>query len=215
MIHETIINRRTVREFSGLRVGRALIEKIIEIGVHAPSASNHQNWRFIAVDNQNTLDKLVALVNEAKKKIASSLVDTEKDLFESYGEYFTRFNKAPVVIFLFRKVNRSLTRICQNNVEEVILRDIDVMEESSSLLNIGMVLQNMMLYAHELGLGTSCLTGPLIAKKSIEKLLEVPTVWSLSALLAIGYFNETPKTPGRKKLEDSFFWYKDSGNDIK
>ena len=120
-----------------------------------------------------------------------------------------------MVIFLFQKVNRSLTKICQTKISEVILKDIDAMEESSSLLNVGMVLQNMMLYAHDLGIGSSCLTGPLIAKESLEKYLKIPSVWSLTALLALGYSKEAPKSPGRKKINDSFFWYKDPPNESK
>lgn len=209
MIYETITNRRTIREFEDLKLDRAIIEKIIEAGTHAPSASNHQNWRFLAIDNRNTLDQLVSLVKTKKERIISSLDGAEKEIVNNYGDYFTRFNKAPVVIFLFRKANRTLTRICQSKVDEIILKDIDTMEESSSLLNVGMVLQNMMLYAHDLGLGSSCLTGPLIAKESIEKFLKIPTVWSLSALLAVGYSKEIPKNPGRKNIEDSFFWYKE------
>lgn len=209
MIYEIITNRRTIREFEDLKLDRAIIEKIVEAGTHAPSASNHQNWRFLAIDNRNTLDQLVALVKTKKERIIASLDGAEKEIANNYGDYFTRFNKAPVVIFLFRKVNRTLTRICQSKVDEIILKDIDAMEESSSLLNVGMVLQNMMLYAHDLGLGSSCLTGPLIAKESMESYLKIPSVWSLSALLAVGYSKEIPKNPGRKNIEDSFFWYKE------
>lgn len=215
MIYEAITNRRTIREFQDLKIDRTIIEKIVEAGVHAPSASNHQNWRFLAIDNRNTLDQLVALVKIKKEKIISSLEGSEKEIVDNYGDYFTRFNKAPVVIFLLRKANRSLTRICQSKVDEVILKDIDIMEESSSILNVGMVLQNMMLYAHDLGLGSSCLTGPLIAKESLENYLKIPSVWSLSALLAVGYSKETPKSPGRKNIDDSFFWYKESINESK
>jgi nitroreductase len=210
MIYNTIINRRTIRDFEDLKIDRATIEKIVEAGIHAPSASNHQNWRFLAIDNQDTLNQLVELVKENKKIITKSLEGQEKEIIDSYGDYFTRFNKAPVVIFLFRKVNRSLTRICQSKINEDILKDINDMEESSSLLNVGMVLQNMMLYAHDIGVGSSCLTGPLIAKKSLEQFLKTPSVWALSALLALGYSKETPKSPGRKKIDNSFFWYKET-----
>ena len=80
MTYNTIINRRTIRDFESLKIERSIIEKIVEAGIHAPSASNHQNWRFLAIDNQMVLNQLVELVKEKKEIIASSLVGQEKEM---------------------------------------------------------------------------------------------------------------------------------------
>lgn len=58
-IFEAIKNRRSVRVFQDKPVGKELIEKIIEAGIHAPSNCNVQGWRFIVIDKQEAKDKIV------------------------------------------------------------------------------------------------------------------------------------------------------------
>ena len=58
-VAEAIATRRTTRRFDLSKpVPRALIEKIIDAGRHAPSACNYQNWFFLPVDDRATLDRL-------------------------------------------------------------------------------------------------------------------------------------------------------------
>ncbi len=49
-IYETIIARRSVRQFQPVPIPRALLEKIVNAGRLAPSAANLQPLEFVAVD---------------------------------------------------------------------------------------------------------------------------------------------------------------------
>jgi nitroreductase len=52
--YDLIISRRSIRQFSPRPVGRAVLEKIVNAGRLAPSASNLQPLLFIAVDDEAT-----------------------------------------------------------------------------------------------------------------------------------------------------------------
>jgi nitroreductase len=51
-IYETIISRRSIRQFSSRPVGRDLLERIVNAGRLAPSAANLQPLEFVVVDDE-------------------------------------------------------------------------------------------------------------------------------------------------------------------
>ncbi|HUK50133.1 MAG TPA: nitroreductase family protein [Terriglobales bacterium] len=52
------MSRRSVRKYRAERVSSEIIERILEAGRHAPSASNGQPWRFIVLTDQGIKEKL-------------------------------------------------------------------------------------------------------------------------------------------------------------
>ena len=74
-------------------------------------------------------------------------------------------------------------------------------EHDTALMSVSLAVQNILLISEAIGLGACCMTGPLIAKADIEKCLHVPEGWMIAALISVGYPDEAPLDPGRKKLE--------------
>jgi nitroreductase len=69
------------------------------------------------------------------------------------------------------------------------------------LLAIGACIQNMILKAHSLGIGT-CWLGEILNKKEmVNRLYSLPSSLELTAVIALGYPAETPKSH-RKKIEE-------------
>ncbi len=67
----------------------------------------------------------------------------------------------------------------------------------------GACLQNMMLCAYSLGLGTCWLGEILKNEKEVKELLGLtPSEYEMVALLAIGYPNDKSKRTGRKPLSE-------------
>ena len=58
-VFEVIKKRRSIRNYKDIPVEEDKIIKIIEAAILAPSASNGQPWRFIAVKDKNLLTKIV------------------------------------------------------------------------------------------------------------------------------------------------------------
>ena len=59
-VQDAIRNRRSIREFTDQPVETALLRRIVEAGVWAPSGLNNQPWRFVLVQDRQTREKLAA-----------------------------------------------------------------------------------------------------------------------------------------------------------
>ena len=80
---DTIMNRRSVREYKNTQVSEKDIETIINAGLYAPSGRNLQTWHFTVVQNRDLIDEIEAAV---------SVVRGVKDFHPFFG--------APTVIFI-------------------------------------------------------------------------------------------------------------------
>jgi nitroreductase len=74
------------------------------------------------------------------------------------------------------------------------------------LISTSLALQNLMLYAHSVGLGSSCMTGPLVAAGAIKHLLDIPQSWHVAACVPVGYPAEAPQPVGRKSVDTVVRW---------
>ncbi|HEX7402238.1 MAG TPA: nitroreductase family protein [candidate division Zixibacteria bacterium] len=58
-LFDTIHSRRTIRTFTGKKVPKEDLEKIVDAGRVAPSAVNRQMWDFVVVTEKDVLDDIV------------------------------------------------------------------------------------------------------------------------------------------------------------
>lgn len=55
---ELLLNRRSVREYTGEAVPKEKIEKILEAGLLSPSGRNRRPWEFLVVEDKEALLRL-------------------------------------------------------------------------------------------------------------------------------------------------------------
>ncbi len=55
---KNILTRRSIRKFTEQAVSDDMIKKLIEAGVHAPSARNFQPWHFIVLSDKDKMKKI-------------------------------------------------------------------------------------------------------------------------------------------------------------
>ena len=99
-----------------------------------------------------------------------------------FTEYSSMVRSAPAVICVFLDKNSSYDR-------------------EKDIMAIGACIQNMLLEAHELGLGTCWLGEILRMKKAAQAYLGVPRSLELMAVIALGYSAKTPYPTRRKALK--------------
>ena len=58
IVIDTILNRRSVREFTDKPVSKEDINTILNAGHWAPSGLNNQPWRFVVIRDRETIQKL-------------------------------------------------------------------------------------------------------------------------------------------------------------
>lgn len=57
-LNEVILSRRSIRKFKAGSISKEIIEKIIEAGIQAPSASNRQLCEFVVVDDKKIKERI-------------------------------------------------------------------------------------------------------------------------------------------------------------
>jgi nitroreductase len=211
-LEDAIRLRRSIRRYRDDRPARELVEKLLEMAVCAPSASNKQPWRFFVVDGPATIRRMAGAVEEAVERIARHIEPRFGDAFRAYGDYFVRFREAPVVIVPAFRELVVLSNLVDGAMGKEDRETIRAMEFNSGLISTSLALQNLMLYAHSIGLGSSCMTGPLVAARAIRQLLGIPESWHVAACVPVGYAAESPQPVGRKPVETVVRWVDTEGS---
>lgn len=107
-----IMERRSVRNFTDEKVDLDILDTILECGVYAPNARNHQNWHFCAITDEDVLKKIkIYLVEELEDMLLSKdqkEVEMAQMMFEMIkripnGDIF--FNSTCIVIVSALKDN--------------------------------------------------------------------------------------------------------------
>lgn len=206
MIDDAMRARRSVRRFKPEVPDRELIERVLEAATLAPSASNKQPWRFLVVTNRALIARAATAVREAVDRVSGHVPPTLEGTFRAYGDYFTRFETAPVVIVALFRTLTVLSNLVDAKLPPGDVARIATMERDSGLIGTALALQNLMLMAHTLGLGTSGMTGPLVAADALRAIFEVSPSWEIAALVPLGFPADVPPPTSRKPLGRVLEW---------
>lgn len=88
IVTETIMTRRSVRQYQPAAVGRDTMKTILECGINAPNGMNRQSWEIRVVDSPEFIDGLTALYVKANPKAAED------------PSFRNMFRNAPTVVFI-------------------------------------------------------------------------------------------------------------------
>lgn len=84
---DAIMNRRSTRKFQDRPVEREKLESILRAGMQAPSAKNTQCWRFLVVQEKDSLEAVstmspYSMCARNAKALIITMVDKSVDRFE-------------------------------------------------------------------------------------------------------------------------------------
>ncbi|HUV86225.1 MAG TPA: nitroreductase family protein [bacterium] len=200
--------RRSSRAMSPEPIPREHLDAIVECGLFAPSGSNQQPWHFAVVTDRKLINKMkdaaVAKVELIKDRISSASAQRS---FDGYIQYITFFDNSSAVICCFVEPYRALLeRLLSRYAPEISVST----RENASVQSVAAAVENMLLAAHAFGYAACWMTGPLIAKEDIEKLVKPEGNWDLLAIVALGQRlggKDAPQAPKRRPREEtvSFF----------
>ena len=171
-LFEAIYSQRAIRYFKSDPVPDDLIHKLIEAGTKAPSGGNRQGWKFLVITDSGT-----------KKKIGDYY---EQGWEHAYGAATSDPGQ------LQPHVHRSAEHLARTMGEAPVLLMACIEHDGgpSTMGRGGSIfpsVQNILLAARALGLG-SCLTS--LHKRyedEIKELLSIPENVETAALLPIGF----------------------------
>lgn len=190
VLAEIAATRRSIRKFTDKPVSREDVEKIVSVGMLAPSAFNGQMWEAVVVDDPGLRTEVCGYILDAM----------------AGGKSSRGFKSAPVFILLYGD-----ERTRQFGPAHV--KDKDAWWDFSLNTTLACSFMNMQLAATSLGLGTmwvSTFRNPQVQQRT-QKLLNIPDHLRLFEMLALGH---PGITPGTKKLRsvDSVIHYNRADN---
>ncbi|GFD75997.1 MULTISPECIES: nitroreductase family protein [Tenacibaculum] len=173
-IIDNILTRRSIRKYTDQQVSKAQLDTVMKSALFAPSALNKQPWEVRVIQNQELLTE----INNRFLNYAQG-----KEFQGSAARYrepgFSIFHSAPTLIVIARNKSSNI-----------------------SYLDSGIILQNILLSAHAIDLGT-CPLGTLVPilnleeNKDILELLNIPEGFEVAINVALGYPDEQPVAPKR------------------
>jgi nitroreductase len=176
-LDEALTGRRSIRKYTDKPVPNELVRRVLEAGIWAPSAKNGQQWRF------------TVLTGEAKKKLTTLFrSELERSLSAKIG---------------LKRMGSSLASCSVMEGAPVLIivwnANDDRMLAESSLQSVAAAIQNMLLKAYSLGLGSLWICDVYSATKAITK--HFNKTWKLVAAVTLGWPAQTPEPRPRKPIE--------------
>ena len=191
-MNNSIYNRRSIRKYLDKQIAQELIEQIIDAGRMSPSAKNRQPWKYIVLGGENKLEFLQCMwkgiLREENEK---SLLPNSKNGLADAKNTWNIMMKAPILIVVLNNNGK--------NPFDMVDADNRFVEICDTL-SIGASIENMLLTATEIGLGTLWIANTCYAYKELTEYLE--TTQQLVGAIALGYADEKPIQRPRKQLED-------------
>lgn len=186
-LFEAIHTQRAIRRFTDDPVSDEVIERILEAAIRAPSGRNTQPWRFIVIRDADTKQKIGDYYRRACEAAGigqEPIPGLSKKVNDSVTHLAFHMGDAPVLIL-----------VCYEYLNE------DAVGTSTLLTGSSMypAVQNLLLAARALGLGTALTTVHSMFESDIKDLLDIPSNVQTAALIPLGYPSPEERFGGSRR----------------
>ena len=180
-----IASRRSICKFKPDPVSRDLLNKILEAATLAPSGKNKQPWRFYAVDETKRAEMIQKMQQEMDKT-------EEAGIGTGSAKYTIKvMAQAPVTIFIFNPTG----------AHPMSERDsYGYFSDVVDIQSIGAAIQNMLLAAVELGLGSLWICDVFFGYDELCDWLGAEG--QMIAAVSLGYPDQSPEARPRDAVDD-------------
>ena len=178
---EAIAARRSIRRFRDDPIPEETLQAILTAATQAPSGKNRQPWRFVVVREE----KRAEMVRVMREGVANMKAQG-KDTGSSEGSA-NIMEQAPVTVFVFNPegMHPWLAHSIEQNFQDVV-----------NVQSIGAAIQNMLLAALDLGLGSLWICDVFYAYEELRAWLGEEG--QMIAAVSLGYADESPSARPRK-----------------
>lgn len=195
-IMKVITGRRSLRRYQPEPVLRPLIERLLTAAIWAPSAHNRQPWRFAIIETHAVKHHLARAMGERLRANLEADNIAEDIITADVNRSYERITGAPVVV-----------AVC------LTMADMDVYPDAERARNeyimavqsTAMAGENLLLAAHDAGLGACWMCAPLFCPDVVRAALELPDDWQPQGLITLGYPAQTRERT-RHPLTKSILW---------
>lgn len=181
---KAIKERRSIRTFKIEEVSKDLIMDMLDCARLAPSAKNRQPWYFVIADGA------------IKNQIADMMIKYTEENDESEER---KLLKCPSSVKATAKVMKEAPVLI------LVFKEKDINWTTGDTLSIGACIENMILRATDLGLGSLWIRDIVYVAEEVAKLVNHSEL-ELNSAISIGYSNQSPNARPRKKLGEIVEW---------
>ena len=171
-LFDAIHSQRAVRNFSAEPVTDEAITTIMEAAVRAPSGGNRQRWSFLIIRDREVKRRLGEWYFDAWQEITVDM-DFESPAAQPYRPSMLTHGMEDVPVLILA---------CQERAS-----DGNSPSSITSGSSIYPAVQNIMLAASALGLGTVITTLHTKHEQEVKELLSIPDNVDTAALIPLGY----------------------------
>jgi nitroreductase len=184
-VTDAIAERKSIRKFEDRPLSQEAIDKILLSATLAPSGKNKQPWKFYVVRGEKR-EEMVQTMQKGMDRLK------EVGIKSGSAKYTIRWMaQAPVTIFVFNPTGPSPFEA--KDLSDPFTDIVDVQ-------SVGAAIQNMLLTATELGLGSLWICDVYAAYDEFCDWLKAEG--QLVAAVSIGYPAQTPQARPRKSIDE-------------
>ncbi len=187
---DAIAARRSIRKFKDTPVSAEDLRCILTAATQAPSGKNRQPWRFVVVQGEQRAEMV---------RVMRAGITAAKERGEDAGssEWSAMvMEHAPATIFVINP--EGTPPWFHHSVGQMFDDVVDIQ-------SIGAAIQNMLLSAQDLGLGTLWICDVFYAYE--ELLAWLGETGELIAAVAVGCADEQPRARSRKPVDSVTRWF--------
>jgi len=182
---EAISARRSIRAFRNDPLSDEAIRKVLMAAVQAPSGKNRQPWRLITVQGPKRTE-MIGVLRNAIEAFKARGEDTGS------AEWTAKImERAPLTVFVFNA--HGIDPWLEHSVDQTFQELVDIQ-------SIGAAVQNMLLAAIDLGVGSLWIADVLYATTELKEWLG--ETGQLVAAVSFGVSDEHPDARPRKPLDE-------------
>ncbi len=208
-IFEAMRTQRAIRRFKPTPVPDELITKVLDAAIRAPSGSNRQAWYFIVIRDPGVKSKIGEIYGttwhgRTAMRRDPKAIPVDPRLFETWKYTADHMADAPVLI---------LACLGEGATPRPTGEDEQRAVEATRGASIYPAVQNLLLAARAVGLGTTLTTVHVVSETQIKEILGIPPEVRTAALIPMGY-PEDPDAfrPNRRKPVEEVTFYDRWGN---
>jgi len=180
---EAINSRRSIRKFKDHLIPKAMIEKVITAATLAPSGKNKQPWKFYVVQGEKRRE-MVSEMQKGMDRLEKLEINTG-----SARHTLKVMAQAPVTIFVFNPTSK----------HPLLKRDtLEIYSDVVDIQSIGAAIQNMLLAAVDLGLGSLWICDVFFGYEELCAWLGEKG--QMIAAVSLGFPDQSPAARPRKPI---------------
>ena len=205
-VFELMRSQRSVKRFRPDPVDRSDIETILTAATWAPNGSNRQAWEFVVVDDPDIKASLAEVYRNSwdflyeqrstRRRFHDPRTAQAKMIRDSQ-HLKEHLEEAPVLIL-----------VCMDTSKNLVSTDgvMRMYWEEGNYTSTLPAVQNLMIAARALGLGTCLTTAMNVFAEKAKDILDLPDEMRTIALIPLGYPEEPFRPLNRIPAGESTHW---------